>query len=187
MLIGASKICFFLTELLLNEKKDVKIIEIDRSIAEEIAIKYPEATVINKDGTNQNYLIEEGITSYDCVVSLTGIDEENIILSLYSSYLGVNKSIAKVNRINMIKLIENKGLDTAVVPKGIIANQIIRFVRSKMDSGNSTIENLYKLSNRRIEAIEFVIKEKADYTDIKLKDLSMKENTLIAFIYRKTT
>lgn len=185
MLIGASKICFFLTELLLNEKKDVKILEVDRSIAEEIAIKYPEATVINKDGTNQNYLIEEGITSYDCVVSLTGIDEENIILSLYSSYLGVNKSIAKVNRINMIKLIENKGLDTAVVPKGIIANQIVRFVRSKMDSGNSTIENLYKLSNRRIEAIEFVIKEKADYTDIKLKDLSMKENTLIAFIYRK--
>ncbi|MEG2204981.1 MAG: TrkA C-terminal domain-containing protein, partial [Oscillospiraceae bacterium] len=127
---------------------------------------------------------EEGIDAADSFVSLTGVDEENIILSLYAHTRGVGKVVTKVNRGSLIELVGNVGLDSVVSPKDITANQIIRYVRAMQNSLGSNVETLYKIVGGRAEALEFKVVTGAPVVGILLKDLPLRPNLLIACIIR---
>ena len=98
MIIGGGRIGFYLAKELLAAGMDVKIIERDYETCEELSQKLPEATVLHGDGTDQRLLMEEGIEHMDAIVALTGIDEENIIISLYAGRTTGAKVITKDNR-----------------------------------------------------------------------------------------
>lgn len=184
-IVGGSRIAFYLAKRLVNAGNNVKIIEQDMDICEEISELLPEVSVIHGDGTDQEILKEEGIDETDAFVALTGIDEENILISYYAARRGVKKVIAKVNREELARIAEDMGLDCVISPKKIIADVITRYARALQNSMGSKVETLYKLMDSNVEALEFNVGADFKGCDVPLKDLPIKNNILIAGIMRR--
>ena len=184
MIIGGGKVAYYLAKQLLSIGMGVRIIEQNKERCEELSILLPKAIIINGDGTDEELLKEEGITYAESFVPLTGIDEENIMLTLYARQISNAKVITKLNRINFREVINTLDLGSVVYPRFITSEAIIAYVRAKKNSMNSNIETLYHMFDSRVEAIEFKVTEKSDVTDIPLMDLSLKNNLLICFINR---
>ena len=184
LIIGGGKVAYYLAKQLLNIGFDVKIIEQDRERCEELSILLPKAIIINGDGTDEDLLKEEGIQNCDSFVPLTGIDEENIMLTLYASKVSNAKAVTKINRINFTNVIAGLDLGSVVYPRFLTSEAIIAYVRAMKNSMNSCIETLSHLFNQRVEAIEFKIKEAPAVTNIPLMDLKLKNNLLICVINR---
>lgn len=132
----------------------------------------------------KSMLKEEGLKYVQSFVPLTGIDEENILLTLHARHASDAKVITKINRINFKTVINSLDLGSVLYPKYITAEAIIAYVRAKKNSMDSNIETLYHLFDQRVEAIEFRIDEKSAVTDIPLRDLKLKKDLLISFINR---
>ena len=184
MIIGGGKAAYYLAKRLLHMGIGVKIIEADKSRCEELSILLPKAVIINGDGTNEDLLREEGIEYVESFVPLTGIDEENILLTLHARQVSNAKVITKINRINFKNVISSLDLGSVVYPKYITSEAIIAYVRAKKDSMDSNIETLYHMFDHRVEAIEFRVERESAVTNIPLKDLSLKKNLLVSFINR---
>ena len=151
VIIGGSKIAFYLIRQLSVLGIKTKIIEHNHQRCVELSQKIPYTTIIEADGSNHDILLEEGIQKSDALVSLTGLDEENIILALLGKQLGVKKSIAKVNRMSLGHMLDKMDIDNIVDPKSIIASQIIGYLRAKDNNDESTsVQTLYKIVNDEV-------------------------------------
>lgn len=185
MIIGGGKTCYYLARLLINSGISVKIIERSRARCEELSVLLPKAIIINGDGTNEELLKEEGIIDIDSFIPLTGIDEENIVLTLFANKVSDAKVITKIDRINFKDVITSLNLGSVVYPRYITSEAIIAYVRAKKASIGSDIETLYHMFDNRVEAIEFRIDTPSDVTDVPLMELDLKKDLLIAFINRR--
>lgn len=184
IIIGGGKAAYYLAHQLLHAGISVKIIESDQKRCEELSILLPKAIIINGDGTDEELLKEEGIEHVESFVPLTGIDEENVMLTLYAKQVSDAKVITKINRITFKNVINTLNLGSVIYPKYITSEAIIAYVRAKKDSMDSNIETLYHLFDQRVEALEFRVSVKSAVTGIPLKDLNLKKNLLISFINR---
>lgn len=185
MIVGGGKIAYYLAKQLIASGIRVKIIEQNRDRCEELCELLPQAVIINADAADQNVLMEEGIQTCDSFVTVTGMDEENLFLSLFAKDCSKAKVITKVNRINFDDIIGKLDLGTLIHPKNITADYIIRYVRAMQNSIGSNVETLYKLDDGRAEALEFLIHDDAPVLHIPLAELQVKDNVLIACIYRR--
>ena len=185
LICGGGRVSVYLGLRLCDLGMHVKIIEINEDRCEALCDILPKATIIHGDANSQDLLVEEGVHSADAFVALTGMDEENIIMSLYAKSQGVSKIIVKVNEDRRARMIEDFGLDSIVSAKSATADVIQSYVRGhKNTQSSANVETLYHLVDDRVEAMEFIIKSQADYTDIPLSKLEIKSNNLIACIAR---
>lgn len=186
MIVGGGKIAFYLASQLSEIGMSVKIIESDMQRCRELAENLDKASIICGDGTDQELLLEEGLRDSDAFVSLTGIDEVNIITALYAKKNSEAKVVAKINRESYVDLTAQLGLDSIISPKFITATGILSYVRSLQNAKESDIEALYHLVGNNVEAIEFKVRDGADdLIGIPLKDLRLKKDMLICAIIRK--
>lgn len=185
VLIGGGRVAFHLASQLIEMGVKVKIIEINEERCEELSQQLSKVDISCADGTDNDILEEERVYDADAVVTLTGIDEENILLSLLAQNHGVEKVVTKVNRMSLIQLSDTLSLDSIISPKSITVNQILQYVRAKQNSYGNNVKTLYRLVNDRLEALEFVIRDRKDYIDVPLKELSIKKGVLIASIVRE--
>jgi trk system potassium uptake protein TrkA len=144
----------------------------------------PEAVVIQGDGALQELLLEEGIRSTDAFVALTGMDEENILISFYAMSQNVPKVISKVNRDELSNMAEKLGLDCIVSPQKIISDVLVRYARALNNSIGSKVEALYNMMDGKAEALEFDVLPEFPLAQTPLKDMRLKPNILIAGIIR---
>lgn len=185
VIIGGSKIAFYLIRQLSVLGIKTKIFERNHQRCVELSQKLPYTTIIEADGSDHGILLEEGIRQCDALVSLTGLDEENIVLALLAKQLGVKKSIAKVNRMSLGHVLDKMDIDNIVDPKNIIASQIIGYLRAKANNDESTsVQTLYKIVNGEVEALEFLVTENTKYIHKPLKNIHIKNHILIAGILR---
>lgn len=184
MIIGGGKAAYYLANQLMNMGISVKIIESSRERCEELSVLLPKAIIINGDGTDEELLKEEGIEYAESFVALTGMDEENILLTLHARQVSNAKVITKIKRSNFKDVINGLDLGSVLYPRYITAEAIIAYVRAKKNSMNSNIETLYHMYDHRVEAIEFQVGETSAVTNIPLMDLNLKKNLLISFINR---
>ena len=185
MILGASRISYYLAKRLIAAGSSVKIIDTNRDRCREFSEKLPEAVIICGDGAEQELLLEEGIDSMDAFVAVTGIDELNILISKFAQSQNVPKVVAKVNRNQLADMANNLGLDSIISPKKSVSNVLARYARALENSVGSNIETLYKLMDGSVEALEFNVSADFKGANIPLKDLSLRPNTLIAGIIRK--
>lgn len=184
-IIGGGRISYYLISNLLNENIEVKLIEQKRDRAEFFSEKFPDKVkIICADGSNSEVLEEERISDYDACVALTGIDEENIMISIYAKKIGVKKSIAKVSRLSLLNIISPMEDYSVVTPKKLVSDIITRVVRSIKNTEGSNIETLYRLCDKKVEAVEIKVNDGSKAVGIELKNLNMKENILICCIIR---
>ncbi|MBE6858977.1 MAG: Trk system potassium transporter TrkA [Ruminococcus sp.] len=184
VLIGGGRIAYHLSQQLIEMGVKVKIIEIDEDRCIALSENLNKVSISHADGTDHDILAEERVFDADAVVTLTGIDEENILLSLIAKKNGVEKVVTKVNRMSLIELSDTLNLDSVISPKTIMVEQILQYVRAKQNSLGNRVTTLYRLVNDRLEAIEFVVRDKADYVDVPLKELKLRSGILIASIVR---
>ncbi len=186
MLFGASRIAFYLSKMLLSSGHTVKIIEKDPQMCQFFSDELGgDVILINGDGASQELLQEEGLNDQDAFVALTGIDEQNILISCFASTQNVPKVIAKVNREEFVDMAERIGLETIISPKHIVANILVQYARALENSMGSGVETLYKLMDDKVEALEFTVKPEAGkLVNVTLRDMKLKRNILIAGIIR---
>ena len=185
MIIGGSKASYYLAKELINTGIEVKIIEQNKEHCQLLSVALPKAIIINGDGTDQDLLKEEGLEQIEAFIPLTGIDEENIILTLHAKQVSNAKVITKINRLNFKDVINSLDLGSLVYPSYITSEAIIAYVRARKNSLNSNnIETLYHMFDHRVEAIELRVLEASSVTGKALKDLNLKKDTLISFINR---
>ena len=186
IIIGGGKIAYYLSKQLSTQGIKVKIIEKDKNRCQVLAEKLPYVTIIHGDGSDDELLNEEGIENTDAVLALTGLDEENIVLSLSAKSLYHKKTIAKVTRMNYTGLSDVLKVDSIVAPKKIVASQIIRYVRAKMNKDHdSAVKTLYKIVDGEVEAVEFKVTEHFKFLHKTINEMIIKEHVLVAAIIRK--
>jgi trk system potassium uptake protein TrkA len=186
LIVGGGDTAYYLARNLMKTGIKVKIIENNAARCDELFSLLPEATIVNGDGTDNKILAEEGIAEFDSFVSMTNIDEENVLLSLYAKKQSDAKIVTKINRIEYGNVIDDLQLGTTIYPKNITAENIVRFVRAKKNSIGSNIETMHFILDGKAEALEFRIRENSPVLGKTLKELELKENIVIACITRKS-
>lgn len=184
-IVGGGETAYYLAKQLISIGIAVKIVERDKERCEELSELLPQAAVIYGDGTDRNLLLEEGALTAESFVALTNFDEENIMLSLFVKHISKAKLITKVHRISYDEIIGGLELDSIIYPKYITAESIVKHVRALQNSIGSNIETLYRLSNDRVEALEFLVKEDSPVIGIPLLEMRLKPNILICSINHK--
>ncbi len=185
IIIGASRITHYLLKMLQGTGTQIKVIEHDEEEANRLSLEFPQVSVIHADGSDKKVLDEEGIAHYGALISLTGIDEENVIISLYASTQGVDKTITKVNRTQILASLGEMGLQSIITPKELIADRIIRYVRGIENSEGSSVEALHRLADGKVESLQFAVREGSKILGIPIRHMNIKPDITIAYIIRK--
>ncbi len=184
MLLGGGKISYYLAKQMLDYGAAVKIIEANGETCEFLAEHLEGATIIHGDATNEHLLSEEGMSKMDAIVSLTGIDEENVLMSLYARSVSQAKIVTKINRTTFSQIIGSMDLGSVFHPRNIAAEHILRFVRALKNSMGSNVETMYKIVGNKAEALEFRATSKSAVCSKPLMELRLLPNLLIGAINR---
>ncbi len=187
MIVGGSKVAYYLADELSRKKYKVKLLESNREAADNLAEMLPRVTVIHGNGTQHDLLIEEGIEAMDAFVALTDIDEENMIVSMFAGKMNVKRTITQIKSDELYGMLDELGIRNNVSPKDVVANRIISYIRALENTRGSNVLTLYRLVNGQVEALEFHAKKPERIYDKPLKELKIKENCLVACIIRHGT
>ena len=182
ILAGGGKVSYYLAKSLLASGIRVTIIEVDRERCDILSELLPHATVICGDATDQNLLLQEGLEHAQGFAALTGLDEENILLSLYANDISNAKTVTKINRINFHSVINELNLGSIIYPRIITSDYILKYARSTYNSKDSNVETLYKLANGKAEALEFIIKADSAVAGIPLADLHFRKYSDLLYL-----
>ena len=178
MILGGGKVGFYLASLLVNEKIDVTVIELNRDKCVNIKEKLPGVEVINGDGTDINLLEEEMFHTFDAYVAATGIDEANLLMSLVVKRAGIYKSVAKISRTNYDGIIDKLNIDAVFNKSYITASEILKVIR-----GNDS-QAVSLLLNAQVECNEFILNNKLAICGKSLKDLALPKGILFIALIR---
>ncbi|AMJ40050.1 Trk system potassium transporter TrkA [Anaerotignum propionicum] len=185
MIIGGGRIAYYLAKELSSIHVKVKIIERDLKRCEYLCEVLPESVIIHGDGTEKELLHEEGLEKTDAFVTLTGMDEENIIVALYAKEKKVSKVIAKVNKISFYEIMDSLNIDSFISPKTIAAQNIVRYVRAMKNSmRDNNVVTLHTMINDQVEAVEFKVREDSAIVGIPLKNFKRRDGLIVAAIIR---
>ena len=187
MIVGASKMCYYLANELIEMGMSVKIIDKNEQRCYEIGERLPKAMVIVGDGTNSDLLQEEGLSQTDAFVAISGMDEANILMAMSAAkQSGDCKVVAKINRKSLVDLVEAESMiDSVISAASVTAELIVQYVRAMQNASGSQIKTLHHIANETVEALEFGISADAPCIGIPLKDLKIKSGVLLAGIVRQ--
>lgn len=184
LIVGAGKIAYYLVGILKDSRIETKVIELDPDRASFFSQKFPKLYIVQGDGTAKDILLEESAQHYDAVATLTGVDEENIITSMFLDSVGVQKNITKVNRTSLLEIIHAPEFSSIITPKTIAVDTIMHFIHGRANAQYSNLQAIHHLANGRIETLQLLIKEDNKMTGKPLSQLKFKKDILIAAIIR---
>lgn len=184
IIIGGGTISYYLAKHLQANHVKVKIVEIDHERCEQLSEQLPHTLIINGNATDRQLLLEEGIAEADAFVSLTNMDEENLVLSLFANKVSNAKIITKVDKVSFEEVVDELPIGTIACPKNITAKSILQYVRALQNSFGSNVETLYRMLDDKVEALEFAIKQDSKVTNTPLMELNLKKNLLVCAIVR---
>lgn len=183
ILCGGSRVSFYLAKMLSRSGIEVQIIERNPEKCVQLAAMLPEADIIQGDASSQFILEREGIANCDALVTLTGLDELNMIISLYGTECGVPQVITKLGRFDNTNILGNLSLGSIISPKELSSNIIVRYVRA-MKNQTGAAQTVYAIADGQAEAAEFLVEEGTKYLGKPLKEIHLKKNVLVACINR---
>ena len=184
MIIGGGNISESLAEMLCRAGAHVKVIEKNPEICRGLAERLPQASILCGDGTSQRFLRSEGIEQMDAVVTLMNLDEENVFVLMFANMLGVPQTITKINRTEYLDICRSCGIDHAISPKTLCAQEVVRYVRAMQNTDAESVLSMYEMVNDKVEALEFEVPDMPHLGE-KLMDLHLRPNILLACITRR--
>lgn len=184
LIAGGGDITHYLCELLDRSGIAVTVIEKDAERSVMLADSLKTVNVISADAIDQDILMQENIEKVEAFVSLTNLDEENILLSLFAKSVSDGKIVTKINRIDFDSVIEHLDLDTVVYPKNLTSDHIVRYVRAMTKTIGTGLETLYQVIKGKVEAAEFIVTDESALTAAPLMQLHLKDGVLVAAVFR---
>ncbi len=184
LIAGGGDITHYLCQILEKDGIGITVIEKDEDRADLLSDRFSNVNVIHADAINQEVLMQENIDKTDAFVSLTNIDEENILLSLFAKSVGGGKVVTKINRIDFDSVIDHLDLDTIIYPKNLTSDFIVRYVRAMNKTIGTNLETLYQIIKGKVEAAEFIVKTDSELTAAPLMQLKLRDGVLVAAIVR---
>lgn len=181
MICGGSRTSYYLAKKLLKSNVKVHLIESNKERCMQLAELLPNATIIHGDASNQNLLFHEDIGDFDAIVSLTGLDEMNIMISLYATSAGVRQVITKLGHLENSNILNYLPLSCIVNPKDLISANIVRYIRALKNQSGAAI-SVHRIADGQVEALEFLVDEQTHYCNVPLKNLKIKNNMLLCCI-----
>ena len=178
MILGGGRVGKKVAEDLSSDSISVKLVEINKDRAEELAEELAECLVIYGDGTNSELLDEEHLDQMDAFIAVTGDSETNIMSSLIAKAKGINKTIALVDNLDYYKLTQISGIDTLINKKLLAADAISKHVHK------AEVVAISQLDNMDAELLEFVVKENSKVCNKTIKDLEFPRCAIIAGVIR---
>ncbi len=184
LIAGGGDITHYLCQILEKDGIGITVIEKDEDRADLLSDRFSNVNVIHADAINQEVLMQENIDKTDAFVSLTNIDEENILLSLFAKSVSGGKVVTKINRIDFDSVIDHLDLDTIIYPKNLTSDFIVRYVRAMNKTIGTNLETLYQIIKGKVEAAEFIVKTDSALTAAPLMQLKLRDGVLVAAIVR---
>ena len=181
MICGGSRISYYLAERLLKSGINVQIIEQNYNRCLELANLLPQACIVHGDASNRELLESEGIDDCDALVNLTGMDEQNIVVSLFGASRDVPQIITKLSRDQSNSVLASLPIGSVICPKELCCNTIVRYVRAMQNQTGAAV-SLHTIADGQTEAIEFRVKEGTQHLNEPLRDVPLKKNLLVACI-----
>ena len=179
MIVGGTPVAEMVARSLSGQGIGVKIIDKDKQRCIQLSEKLPDdVLVINGDGRNSDFLLEESIRDYDAFLALTGRDETNVISCVVAKKLGVPRTVAEVENIEYIRLAEEMGVDSVINKKLITAGRIFKFTLS----GKARFVKY--MSGTNAEVIEYTVAPGSAITKGALKDIDFPKSAIIGGVIR---
>lgn len=185
LLCGGGRVSFYLAGLLEKDGIAVRLLEKDPQRCKELAEALPDTDVIRGDCSDQSVLDDQGIDQCDAVIALTGLDETNMILSLYAAGRGVTQTVTKLSREESVSIANTMALGSIISPKELCSNTIVRYVRA-MQNQTGAAESVHTIADGQAEAVEFVVDEHTPNCDVPLKNIRLQSGVLISSISHGT-
>ena len=185
LICGGSRVAYHLARLLCDNKIAVTIIEQDLDRCMSLTNQLPDVNVIHGDGNDQQLLESEGLANIDALVSLTGSDEMNMIISLYAQTRNVPQVITKLRRVDNREIIDALSLGSVISPKEMCSNIIARYVRAMQNQVGAAV-SVHSIADGQAEASEFVVDGSTRHCNTPLKDIKLKPGVLLVSITRGT-
>ena len=183
MLCGGGRVTYYLARRLHKLGIKMHVIEEDMERCRELNVMLPGAQISNGDCSDLDMLESQGIADCDALVTLTGRDELNMILSLYGTSHGVPQVITKLSEVGNRHIIDGLNLGSVVCPKELCCNTIVSYVRAMQNQTGAAV-SVHAIADGQVEAMEFLVDENTKNCGIPLKQLKTKSNVLIASITR---
>ena len=180
LICGGGRVSFYLASLLEKDGISVQLIDRDHARCVELAALLPETAVICGDCSNPNLLDTQGIDQVDAIASLTGVDETNMVISLYANSRKVPQILTKLSRGEGI-IADALPLGSVICPKELCSNNIVRYVRAMQNQTGAAV-SVHTIADGQVEAVEFLVDSTTRNCGIPLKQLKLKNNVLIASI-----
>ena len=185
-IVGGGEIGYYLAKMLCETNMSVKILEVNLARCQELSELLPSAMIIHGSSLKRDTLMDEGLEDAHAVVSLTNMDEENMMLSILASIANPTaRLVTKVRRMPFSEVLKRLNLGSVICPKEITAQHIIQFIRAMENSRGSNVETLYRILDNKIEALEFRLQARSAVLDIPLQDLPLRSDLLISTIIRE--
>lgn len=181
LICGGGRVGYYLAKKLCQDGFKVSIIEKDYNICVKLDEVLPDVDIIHGDATNQPLLENEGLADSDALVTLTGLDELNIIISLYGQSLEIPQVITKLSHMQNSEILDNLPLGSIISPDELCCNSIVRYVRAMKNQAGAALA-VHFIADRHTEAIEFRVNENTAHLGEPLKNIKIKKNVLIACI-----
>ena len=181
ILCGGGRVSYYLSQQLCKVGVSVTLIEKDLDRCRELAALLPDVSVIHGDATDQALLESQGIDDCDALVTLTGIDELNMIISLYGTGKNVPQVITKLGRAANRSIAEHLSLGSIVYPRELCSNQIVRYVRAMQNQSGAAV-SIHFIADGQVEAIEFTVDDTTENCGKPLKELKLRPNVLLVSI-----
>lgn len=185
MLCGGGRVSYYLADLLEKDNISVKLLDRNRERCVELAQLLPKTSIINADCSSQNVLEDQGIRSCDALVTLTGTDETNMVISLYGGSCGVGTIITKLSRGENSSIADSMNLGSLISPKELCCNHIVRYVRAMQNQTGAAV-SVHAIADGQAEAVEFRVDESTKNCGTPLKQMKLKPNVLLASIIHGT-
>ena len=181
LLCGGGRVCIYLATALSKSGISVTVMEKDYARCQQLSELLPDCTIIHGNAGDTDLLESEGLTRFDAVVTLTGEEELNMIVSLYATSVGVPHVITKLGHITNRSIIDTLNLGSVVCPKELVAGNIVRYVRAMQNQTGAAV-SIHPIADGQVEAMEFHVDENTRGCGTALKNLKPKANVLIASI-----
>ena len=183
---GGGRISYYLATRLKKSGIASRIIEKDYRRCQELCELLPDTEIIHGDIGDQELLDSEGLSHTDALVTLTGLDEMNIIVSLYAASRGVPQVITKLGHTGNRALIDSLSLGSVVTPRDLVCNNIVRYVRA-MENQTGAALSVHTIADGQVEALEFLVDEHTRNVGKPLKEIRLKPNILLVSISHGAT
>jgi trk system potassium uptake protein TrkA len=181
LIAGGGRISYYLASFLQKSGISVEIIEKDHNRCVALSELLPDTTIIEGDASQTSFLDDEGFSETDALVTLTGLDELNIVISMYGNSKNIPILITKVGRYDGTELLNDLPIGSLISPKELTCTSIVRFVRA-MQAGQGAAVTVHRIADGQAEALEFVADETTLHCGEPLKNVKTKDNILIACI-----